>query len=54
MRIAKTIARQNLYALAACCDAFEDKTEEADQGGRVRDVLTWGGFGLGDRDERHG
>jgi hypothetical protein len=44
-------------ALAACCDAFEDETETWRRqikvgGGEM--VLTWGGFGLGARDERHG
>ena len=44
-------------ALAASCDAFEDETEtwrRLIKVGGCEMVLTWGGFGVGDRDERHG
>ena len=44
-------------ALAASCDAFEDETEtwrRLIKVGGCEMVLTWGGFGLGARDERHG
>ena len=44
-------------AVAASCDAFEDETEtwrRLIKVGGCEMVLTWGGFGVGDRDERHG